>query len=324
METVKTLPFISFIIPTHNRVEKLLRLISSIEKSYYDKSRMEIIIIDDASTDNTSEVVKDKYGNYNNLMLLGNSKSELVSKSRNRGIKQSKGEYIFFVDDDVYLDSDTLPELVKYFQENRNTGALGPLICEHNDHGKVWSAGARMNIWTGIAAFPYKGRQAVEIRESIIECDCLLTSFMIRKKVIQQAGYFNSELFPFFHEELDFCMRLRFLGYKNFCLPSAEVWHDRSTGSLANKYEIYYYGTRSIIIAQALWSKNIFQYFISKLFAVMIPFCVNLIKNLYNKNTYPKKISTMLKGIKDGLKISRQVDSYKKLIKQNKNIGFFE
>ena len=90
-------PLVSVVIPTHNRKEKLARLIKSILESDYPKDKLEIIVVDDASTDNTFEYIKKKYPQ---AKIIRNEEEKLLAESRNIGIKASKGKYIFLIDDD--------------------------------------------------------------------------------------------------------------------------------------------------------------------------------------------------------------------------------
>ena len=87
-------PLVSIVIPTHNRKKHVERLINSILENTY--KNIEIIVIDDDSTDGTYEYLKEKFGNLPNFKIVRNNKNLLVSGSRNKGIGLSKGELIFF------------------------------------------------------------------------------------------------------------------------------------------------------------------------------------------------------------------------------------
>ena len=92
-------PKISVIIPTHNRFEFLSELISSIFSQSYQN--FEIILIDDVSSDKTSEV----YGNYHDkrLKYYRNHENLGAGLSRQKGYNLSDGDYIIFCDDDYYF-----------------------------------------------------------------------------------------------------------------------------------------------------------------------------------------------------------------------------
>jgi glycosyltransferase involved in cell wall biosynthesis len=60
---MKNFPLVSVVIPTHNRKEKLIRLIKSIFRSDFPKNRLEVIVVDDFSSDGTSKGVKKLFPN---------------------------------------------------------------------------------------------------------------------------------------------------------------------------------------------------------------------------------------------------------------------
>jgi Glycosyltransferases involved in cell wall biogenesis len=96
-------PLISIIIPTYNRERLIIKSLNSALSQTY--SNIEVIIIDDGSTDNTEQMVKD-YINENNITSVRYYKFENggVSNARNIGIRLSRGEYIAFLDSDDLWD----------------------------------------------------------------------------------------------------------------------------------------------------------------------------------------------------------------------------
>lgn len=88
-------PLVSVIIPTYNRSELVSRAIESALAQTYEN--VEIIVVDDASTDDTRDVVR-SYGD--RVTLLTHETNRHVSAARNTGIERSSGEYVAFLDDD--------------------------------------------------------------------------------------------------------------------------------------------------------------------------------------------------------------------------------
>ena len=96
---------VSIIVPVYNRAEIIKPCINSINSQTYDKSKWEVIFIDDASTDSTVDTIDasiDKNINYRILRRPVGSGN--ASAPRNEGIKASRGKYIFFLDSDDYVD----------------------------------------------------------------------------------------------------------------------------------------------------------------------------------------------------------------------------
>lgn len=93
---------VSVIIPTYNRASFLPKAVESIIKQQYDN--IEIIIVDDGSTDNTKSVVKTLTDKYSSIVYCTNLRSKGPSGARNTGILMALGEYVAFLDsDDVWL-----------------------------------------------------------------------------------------------------------------------------------------------------------------------------------------------------------------------------
>jgi len=82
------IPIVNIIIPTFNRKEKLDRLINSILKSSYPVNKLDIIVVDDASTDGTYEYIKNKYST---IKLIKNKKELLISGAGTGGCQKQKG-----------------------------------------------------------------------------------------------------------------------------------------------------------------------------------------------------------------------------------------
>ncbi|MEW9502878.1 bifunctional glycosyltransferase/CDP-glycerol:glycerophosphate glycerophosphotransferase [Jeotgalibacillus marinus] len=100
---------ISVIIPTYN-VERFIEeaLFSIVDQTF--KGKVEIIIIDDCSTDNTLEIIEDFKKNHRDfpIQIFEQEKNMRQGTARNRGLRIAKGKYVFFVDGDDFLDLNTL------------------------------------------------------------------------------------------------------------------------------------------------------------------------------------------------------------------------
>lgn len=99
-------PFFSIIIPSYNRAHMLPAALQSVQDQTFPD--WESIIVDDGSTDNTKELVKDWIAKDNRFRYIYQENAER-SAARNNGIKNAKGQYICFLDsDDYYLDNHLL------------------------------------------------------------------------------------------------------------------------------------------------------------------------------------------------------------------------
>ena len=100
---------VSIIVPVYNRENLIKPCIKSINAQTYDKSKWEVIFVDDASTDKSIEIIESLIDeNINYRILKRPVASGNASAPRNEGIKASSSEYVFFLDSDDYVDSQLL------------------------------------------------------------------------------------------------------------------------------------------------------------------------------------------------------------------------
>lgn len=102
----KQLPMVSVIIPTHNRAEKIKMSINSVLNQTYEN--IEVIVVDDCSTDNTDETMSWIINKFPNVSYYKMEDNSGPGKTRNFGVSKSKGEYIAFHDDDDEWHPDKL------------------------------------------------------------------------------------------------------------------------------------------------------------------------------------------------------------------------
>jgi len=112
---------ITIIVPVHNRENIIKPCIESINAQTYNKSKWEVLFVDDASTDRTLETIESMIDNSINYKILKRPiGSGNASAPRNDGIKTSLGKYIFFLDSDDYIDSQLLKNGMKIASKNNS------------------------------------------------------------------------------------------------------------------------------------------------------------------------------------------------------------
>lgn len=119
----RTLPSISLLIPAYNEETRIAKTIDSILEQNYPKEKLEIIVIDDASTDRTVEVARDYAKKYPNVRLIRHRKNRRKAYALNTGLKYVNTELIGFLDSDSILTKNSLRNMVGYLS-NPKTGAV--------------------------------------------------------------------------------------------------------------------------------------------------------------------------------------------------------
>lgn len=110
---------ISIVIPCYNVEKYIVRCMDSIERQTYGFDNIEVILVDDISSDSTYEIITEYASKYENVTVIKNEKKRFIGGSRNAGLKAVTGEYVMFVDSDDYIDS-TMVEKMYNCAKNSN------------------------------------------------------------------------------------------------------------------------------------------------------------------------------------------------------------
>ncbi|MBS9398426.1 glycosyltransferase family 2 protein [Pediococcus acidilactici] len=124
---------VSLIIPTYNNERTIERTINSVIKQTY--KNIEIIFIDNGSTDDTLQLISKYKREYNNIELYRTSNGRSIA--RNRGLKEAKGKYIKFLDADDELGHNNIEKSVKILQQNEDLFAVATGVTLVNDLDKT-------------------------------------------------------------------------------------------------------------------------------------------------------------------------------------------
>ena len=108
----------SVIVPMHNSEKLIKPLLESLNNQTFEKKYFEVIFVDDASNDNTVNVVKNFSSNFKFRIIQRSTPSGNASAPRNEGIRLAYGDYVLFVDSDDYIANYTLEEAVEYAESN--------------------------------------------------------------------------------------------------------------------------------------------------------------------------------------------------------------
>jgi len=108
-------PFVTFIISAYNEEQVISQKIQNTIELDYPKDKLEIIVISDASNDNTDDIVQDWAVKNENILLVRQNQRKGKSAGLNLGIRNAKGEVVIFSDANAFYKNDAVYELVKYF-----------------------------------------------------------------------------------------------------------------------------------------------------------------------------------------------------------------
>lgn len=214
---------VSVIIPAFNSERTLERCLASVIDAF--PANKEIIVVDDASTDNTPRIASQFP-----VKLLRHRNRSGSTVTRNDGLKLSTGEFVAFVDSDCILMKDSLKKLL--------------LVLTENQGGRVGGVGGvPLPLKSTLVSDSYTvrlfGYSSIETENR--EIDSIGTGFAVYpRKLLMKLGEFDNNYF-YGGEDYDLSLRIRKAGYKLILVPSAKVYHDHPTTlqKLAKKWFSY-------------------------------------------------------------------------------------
>lgn len=228
-------PKVSFVIINYNGCDLLEQCLYSIQHAVNKPTSFEIIVVDDASTDGSAEMVKEKFPS---VHLIVNEKESFSNVCLNKGILPSKGEYVYFLMPDTMLTCGTVEKLIEFmeqrkdvcavscrvtypdgrFQQNVSRGHnLKELFLNYTFLGKLFPKWKKkVNDIRSYAGWDWSQNHEIE--------EAGFTNILVRRDVFNKIGLTDLSMKMYFSEN-DFCMRIRKNGGKIYCLSEGKVIH---------------------------------------------------------------------------------------------------
>lgn len=122
---------VSIIIPLYNSQEFLKQCMDSILQQSFDRNKIEVIVVDDGSTDDSYDIVK-QYEDELDLFIIRQQNGG-ASAARNTGLRKAKGKFVFFVDSDDIVPENALSDLHSVIVKNKSDVVIGPRGWIKND-----------------------------------------------------------------------------------------------------------------------------------------------------------------------------------------------
>lgn len=222
---------LSIIILNYNTKELTRRCLRSVFASQ-TSFKYEVWVSDNGSKDGSIEMIKAEFPG---VKLLENNGNLGFAKGNNIAIRQATGRYILLLNSDTEVKPDSSDLCVKRADADRSIGALGCKVllsdgsldkaCRRN-FPNPWNSFLRL---FGFRKFSNYNIQAPLDQE--IEVDALTGAFMmVRREAIDKAGMLDEEFFMY-GEDLDWCWRIKEVGYKIIYYPGTSILHLKSASS---------------------------------------------------------------------------------------------
>jgi glucosyl-dolichyl phosphate glucuronosyltransferase len=227
---------VSVILCTFNRCESLRTALESVAVSQLpDSVSWEVLVVDNNSKDKTRAIVDEFAGRYPGHFRYLFEPQQGKSYALNSGVRESSGEILAFMDDDVVVDSNWLRILTSIFHDPQWAGAGGRILPERSFTPPPWLPIQNKYALAPLAIFDI-GAQPGEMREAPFG-----TNMAFRREVFEKVGGFRTDLGPCpgsetRSEDTEFGYRALAAGRRLWYQPSALVYHSLSPHRLQEKY----------------------------------------------------------------------------------------
>ncbi|CCK80301.1 glycosyltransferase family 2 protein [Desulfobacula toluolica] len=215
---------IAVVIVNWNKKKDVLTLLS--ELNNISDPLFDVYVVDNASTDDSVEAIKK---NFPAIFLILNPSNLGGTGGFNSGMhevmKQQKYDYIWLLDNDAIVESETLKGLIHVMESNNDIGVVGSLICHPDKPDIVIEQGGWVDWNQGLWKAWYLNKKRSQLTEDIKDVDYVAAcSMLIRIDVLQQIGFFDSRMFIHW-DDVEFCLRVKKKGYRVVSTKESVVYH---------------------------------------------------------------------------------------------------
>lgn len=246
---------VSIIIVNWNARDELLKCL----KSIYEETKQvsfEIIVVDNASSDGSSESVKERFPQ---VKVIDNTENKGFSKANNQGIKEAEGKYILLLNPDMLITDRAIEKLYYFIEKHPEVGAVGPKLLDQK--GKFVPSCLRSipGPKTALYRLLNLGKLFPKVKEfnkynltyidkdETQEVEAISgAATLARREAIDQVGLLDESFFMY-GEDLDWYYRFSKAGWKIYYVPEAVIIHycrissnKRRIASTFNFYQAMY------------------------------------------------------------------------------------
>ncbi len=237
-------PSVSIIIPCHNGAAHTEKCLGALAETLPSHFRGEILVVDDASTDETPELLTRWMTRNPQLKCLRNETNVGFLSSCNRAAQAAEGEMLVFLNNDTQPLTGWLGALLRTFREHPDAGAVGGKLILRD--GSLQEAGSIV-FCDGSAANFGRGDRELDAPlynyvRAVDYCSgaCLATP----RQLFLELGGFDARYAPAYYEDTDYCFQIRARGFRVYYQPECAVIHfegatagtDLSTG--VKRYQV--------------------------------------------------------------------------------------
>ena len=288
---------LSIITLNYKKSDLTLACMASLHEQFskeFQNNELELIIVDNDSGDNSVEVLRSalKKEQYKNMYLIANKENSGFGKGCNIGVKEAKGEYILFLNNDTSVKDKGFLQMIEYMKNNQHAAILGGQL--HNADGSLQaSSGVFYTLFNALLLL--LGLQEVGLLDrnpkKITKVDWVKGSLLlIRKNVFEKLNGFDENIFMY-TEDMELCYRAKLAGYDTMFYPEVSVMHVEH-GSANRSFAIIHIYKGLLYFYKK--HRSYFEYLVLKLLLLTKAVVAIIIGSLFGRqdlvSTYKKAI----------------------------------
>lgn len=225
---------LSIVILSFNTKELLRECLLSIKKYEVGSWKYEVIVVDNASTDGSAEMVEKEFPD---ITLIANEENTGYSRGNNQGVKKAKGRCVLFLNADTVVYDRTLKSMVDFIDEHKKAGTATCKVelptgelddsC-HRGFPTPWRSFCHFSglsrTFPNIPFFAGYCLSYMDLNKTH-EIDSCSGAFMIvRREAGEEVGWWDEDFF-WYGDDLDFCYRLKEKNWKVYFVPEVKILH---------------------------------------------------------------------------------------------------
>lgn len=251
---------LSIIIVNWNTKDLMRDCLNSVYREV-NNVQLEVIVVDNASTDNSVEMLKKEFLE---VRVIENKENVGFSRANNQGIKLSSGTYILLLNPDTIIYDNALGKMIDFMDAHPEAGAVGCQLLEESGKHLVGDAGYRLSLKTALnyafflsKLFPKicKGlflNHRLNRKKEPIEVDWISGAcFLVRRSILRDVGMMDENFFMF-AEDMEWSHRIKSEGFKVYYLPYVSIIHLMGVSTSRQK---------QIKNISTLWVENLHNYY---------------------------------------------------------------
>lgn len=223
---------ISAVVLNYRSADQTVQAVRSVSETLCEESA-EIIVVDNASRDGSANAIRAACPQAHVIELTQNLG---FAAGMNAGIRAASGDYVLLLNSDIEALPGSLDAMLGYMRANPCVGLTAPLLVDESGNA-TRSLLVQPTLWRvlvpGLGKLRYsRWRRRIGTEPLVVEAT-EGAAVLVSREAIEKAGLFDEDFF-FYHEIVEWCMRIRDAGFRVVLVPSAQMRHARggSTGSL--------------------------------------------------------------------------------------------